>query len=87
MTVHSPRVQRTALLHFGHFFFQILLHLLLSCLLPIFWFLNLYHFLILAEHEERGKFGPSDGSDKGKSIAKETGKRAFHRTRIGMDFD
>ena len=33
------------------------------------------------------KSGPSDGSDKGKSIAEEKGKRTSRRTRIGMNFD
>ena len=33
------------------------------------------------------KSGPSDGSDKGKSIMEEKGKRTSRRTRIGMDFD
>ena len=33
------------------------------------------------------KFGPSEGSDKGKFIVEEKGKRTSHRTRIEMDFD
>ena len=33
------------------------------------------------------KFGPSDRSDKGKSVPDEKGKRTSHRTWIGMDFD
>ena len=33
------------------------------------------------------EFGPSHGWDKGKSVAKEEGKRASYRTRIGMEFD
>ena len=30
---------------------------------------------------------PFDGSDKGKSIVEEKGKRTFRRTRIRMEFD
>ena len=33
------------------------------------------------------KSGPSVGSDKGKSLAEEKGKRASRRSRIGIDFD
>jgi len=33
------------------------------------------------------KSNPSDGSDKGKTIVEEKGKRTSHRIRIGMDFD
>jgi len=45
--------------------------------------LNLCHSLILDENKEWGKYG----SDKGKFVTAEKGKRASRRTRIGLDFD